>query len=77
MMPMAKSVFSTNGGAASRVDADNSPALSRFPRVSLPAPRSAPVFGEHNAEVLQQWLNLSDEQFDEIEKPEGFHMTIP
>ena len=40
--------------------------------VSLPAPRSAPGLGEHNAEVLRQWLNLSGEQFDEIENQKAF-----
>ena len=40
--------------------------------VSLPEPRSAPGLGEHNAEVLQQWLNLSVEQFDEIENQKAF-----
>ena len=40
--------------------------------VSLPAPRSAPSLGEHNAEVLRQWLNLSGEQLDELETQQAF-----
>ena len=40
--------------------------------VSLPAPRSAPSLGEHNEEVLRQWLNLSGEQFNEIETQKAF-----
>lgn len=40
--------------------------------VSLPAPRSAPSLGEHNAEVLRQWLNLSGEQLSEIEDQKAF-----
>jgi hypothetical protein len=40
--------------------------------VSLPAPRSAPGLGEHNAEVLRQWLSLSGEQFYEIENQKAF-----
>jgi crotonobetainyl-CoA:carnitine CoA-transferase CaiB-like acyl-CoA transferase len=41
-------------------------------QVSLPAPRSAPTLGEHNAEVLRQWLNLSGEQLSEIEDQKAF-----
>jgi len=40
--------------------------------VSLPGPRSAPSLGEHNADVLRQWLNLSLEQFDEIKRRQAF-----
>ena len=40
--------------------------------VSLPGPRSAPSLGEHTADVLRQWLNLSGEQFDEIERQQAF-----
>ena len=40
--------------------------------VSLPGPRSAPSLGEHTADVLRQWLNLSGEQFDEIERRQAF-----
>jgi benzylsuccinate CoA-transferase BbsF subunit len=40
--------------------------------VSLPGPRSAPSLGEHNADVLRQWLNLSGEQFDEIKRRQAF-----
>ena len=40
--------------------------------VSLPGPRSAPRLGEHTADVLHQWLNLSREQFDELERQQAF-----
>jgi benzylsuccinate CoA-transferase BbsF subunit len=40
--------------------------------VSLPGPRSAPSLGEHNGDVLRQWLNLSGEQFVELEKQKVF-----
>ena len=40
--------------------------------VSLPGPRSAPSLGEHNGDVLRQWLNLSGEQFDELERQKVF-----
>jgi crotonobetainyl-CoA:carnitine CoA-transferase CaiB-like acyl-CoA transferase len=40
--------------------------------VSLPAPCSAPSLGEHTAAVLRQWLNLSREQFDELERQKAF-----
>jgi benzylsuccinate CoA-transferase BbsF subunit len=40
--------------------------------VSLPGPRSAPSLGEHTADVLHQWLNLSREQFDELERQQAF-----
>jgi benzylsuccinate CoA-transferase BbsF subunit len=40
--------------------------------VSLPSPRSAPSLGEHNTEVLCRWLDLSTEQFDEIERQKAF-----
>jgi benzylsuccinate CoA-transferase BbsF subunit len=40
--------------------------------VSLPAPRSSPSLGEHNEEVLRQWLNLSGEQLSEIEDQKAF-----
>ena len=40
--------------------------------VSLPAARSAPSLGEHNGDVLRQWLNLSSEQFDELERQQAF-----
>ena len=35
---------------------------------SLPPPRSAPSLGEHTAEVLCEWLNLSHEEIDAIKK---------
>ena len=34
--------------------------------VSLPEPRSAPGLGQHNAEVLQEWLNLSGDQLNKL-----------
>ena len=40
--------------------------------VSLPGPRSAPSLGEHNRDILRQWLNLSGEQFDELERQQAF-----
>jgi len=40
--------------------------------VSLPGPRDAPTLGEHNADVLRHWLNLSGEQFDELERQQAF-----
>ena len=40
--------------------------------VSLPGPRSAPILGEHTADVLRHWLNLSREQFDELERQQAF-----
>lgn len=40
--------------------------------VSLPEPRSAPSLGEHNRDILRQWLNLSGEQFDEFERQQAF-----
>jgi benzylsuccinate CoA-transferase BbsF subunit len=40
--------------------------------VSLPRPRNAPTLGEHNADVLRHWLNLSAEQFDELERQQIF-----
>jgi len=39
---------------------------------SLPPPRSAPSLGEHTREVLREWLSLSDEETDAIEKQEAF-----
>src|SRR4029434_9933095 len=38
---------------------------------SLPAARSAPNLGEHTAEVLHEWLNLSHEEIDAIKKQEA------
>jgi benzylsuccinate CoA-transferase BbsF subunit len=40
--------------------------------VSLPAARSAPSLGEHNRDILRQWLNLSREQFEELERRQAF-----
>ena len=40
--------------------------------VSLPAPRNAPSLGEHNADVLRQWLNLSEEEFADIVGQKAF-----
>jgi benzylsuccinate CoA-transferase BbsF subunit len=40
--------------------------------VSLPAPGSAPSLGEHNREVLSQWLNLSDEEFANLQQQKVF-----
>ena len=40
--------------------------------VSLPGPRSAPSLGEHNRDILRQWLNLSGEQFEELERQQAF-----
>jgi crotonobetainyl-CoA:carnitine CoA-transferase CaiB-like acyl-CoA transferase len=40
--------------------------------VSLPGPRDAPSLGEHNADVLRQWLNLCGEQFEELERRQAF-----
>ena len=40
--------------------------------VSLPGPRSAPSPGEHNRDILRQWLDLSGEQFEELERRQAF-----
>jgi crotonobetainyl-CoA:carnitine CoA-transferase CaiB-like acyl-CoA transferase len=36
--------------------------------VSLPPPSSAPGLGEHTAEVLREWLNLSEEEIAAIKE---------
>src|SRR5262245_57841620 len=38
---------------------------------SLPPPSSAPGLGEHTAEILHEWLNLSHEEIDGIKKQEA------
>ena len=38
---------------------------------SLPPLRSAPSLGEHTAEVLREWLNLSHEEIGAIKKQEA------
>jgi benzylsuccinate CoA-transferase BbsF subunit len=40
--------------------------------VSLPEPCSAPGLGEHNAAVLRQWINLSDEELRDFENQKAF-----
>ncbi|HWH79933.1 MAG TPA: CaiB/BaiF CoA-transferase family protein, partial [Candidatus Binatus sp.] len=39
--------------------------------VELPAPSSAPILGEHSAEVLRGWLNYSDGEIAELEQLEA------
>jgi crotonobetainyl-CoA:carnitine CoA-transferase CaiB-like acyl-CoA transferase len=38
---------------------------------SLPPARSAPSLGEHTAEILREWLNLSRKEIDGIKKQEA------
>ena len=39
--------------------------------VALPVARSAPSLGEHNTEVLREWLNISDEEILAIKSEEA------
>lgn len=40
--------------------------------VDLPAPRSAPSLGEHSADVLREWLQLSEAEIERLQRDEVF-----